>query len=373
MSELVTDTKFYADQKEEWGPGRRTVMLAFARGAQLSDNDIALMYNMKHKTVSARRCELWRLGFVEPVGMKKINRQRGQLWAATPAGLRQTDRLTGRKPVTQYKVGNVDLSQIECRVLNTLAGQWDVCDKFRAKVDLYSELASRFYGFPVDKSKPAERGTGKQLELSCGYGAGGPTIVRTARAGTYGPSVYLTDEQGIAARDLYRGTHPFVTALWERGGQILWSLLDGHSFDWGYPGQGQTHCMRVHDHRIFHVDTGLWLDYSSLQRVKLDDGQEIWRHRVANGYRKTYGARLIENVVQWLARLVISEAAVRVKYQLGYRIPLTVHDNIYTLIPANKGDPAEQLERIRQEVARTVPWLEACPIDAEAELGDALA
>jgi len=274
-----------------------------------------------------------------------------------------------------YKIGNVDLSQIECRVLNTLAGQWDVCDKFRAEVDLYSELASTFYGFPVDKSKPAERGTGKQLELSCGYGAGGRTIVRTARAGTYGPPVYLTDEQGVAARDLYRGTHPFVTALWERASQILWSLHDGHTFDWGYPGQSAD-CMRVHDHRIFHIDSGLWLDYSSLERVKVDTGErveEIWRHRVANGWRKTYGARLIENVVQWLARLVISQAAVRVKYQMGYRIPLTVHDNIYTLIPVNGGDPAEQLERIRQEVARPVPWLIDCPINADAELLEALA
>jgi len=100
----------------------------------------------------------------------------------------------------KYKLLKVDLSQIECRILNTIARQNDVVEKFRAGVDLYSELASQFYGFPVDKSKPAERGTGKQLELSCGYGAGGPTIVRTARAGTYGPPVYLSDERGVEER-----------------------------------------------------------------------------------------------------------------------------------------------------------------------------
>jgi hypothetical protein len=86
---LTEGSKFYADHRIAWGPGRRTVMLAFANGASLSDNDIAQRHNMKHKTVSARRTELWRLGFVTPVGMKKIKRQLGQIWTATPAGVAQ--------------------------------------------------------------------------------------------------------------------------------------------------------------------------------------------------------------------------------------------------------------------------------------------
>jgi hypothetical protein len=258
-----------------------------------------------------------------------------------------------------------------CRVLNTLAGQWDVVEKFRNRMDIYSELASQFYGRPIDKSKPAERGTGKQIELSCGYGAGGQTIVRTARAGTYGPPVHLTDEQGMQARDLYRGTHPAVESLWGFGEQVMWCLRDGHDLDWRPPGQAEP-CMSVHDHRIFGPG-GLWLDYSSLERVRLDTGEEIWRHKVRNAWRKTYGARLIQNIIELLARQVISQAMVRVKYQLGYRVPLTVHDNIYTLIPVNAGNLEGQLETICKEVAKPVPWLERCPIAAEAELLDGLA
>ena len=90
---ITEGSKFYADHKLQWGPGRRAVMLAFANGAELSDNDIAQRYSMKDKTVSARRTELWRLGFVLPVGMKKIKRQRGQVWAATPAGAAQIEVL----------------------------------------------------------------------------------------------------------------------------------------------------------------------------------------------------------------------------------------------------------------------------------------
>jgi hypothetical protein len=86
---VTEDSKFYADHKLQWGPGRRAVMLAFANGVELADEDIHQRYGMKRKTVSARRTELWRLGFVMPVGMKKIHRQRGQVWAATQAGVAQ--------------------------------------------------------------------------------------------------------------------------------------------------------------------------------------------------------------------------------------------------------------------------------------------
>lgn len=133
-------------------------------------------------------------------------------------------------------------------------------------------------------------------------------------------------------------------------------------------------CMTVHDKRIFGPGPDgdrLWLDFSSLERVRLESGEEIWRHRVRSGYRKTYGARLIENVIQWLARIVISDAMVRVA-DMGYKIPLTVHDDIIVLIP-NTPNAMNELEAIRREVERPIPWMAACPIMAEADLLDALA
>lgn len=265
-----------------------------------------------------------------------------------------------RKCWTMARLGKIDLSQIECRILNTFAGQWDIVEKFRNGVDLYSELASQFYGRPVDKSQPAERGTGKQLELSCGYGAGGPTIVRTARAGTYGPPVHLSDEQGLAARDLYRGTHRDVVKLWRTGDEMLGHLASGLTVPWG--------CVTIHDHRIFHEASGLWLDFSSLEWHTADDGDSFWRHRVRNGWRKTYGARLIENVIQWLARMKISDALVKIS-ALGLRIPLTVHDDVYTLVPAGSEHLFAQAVAIMKE---PIPWLSNCPINCEFELLDAL-
>jgi len=141
--------------------------------------------------------------------------------------------------------------------------------------------------------------------------------------------------------------------------------------------------MTIHDHRIFHNDSGLWLDFTSLE-YHTENGESYWRHRVRNGWRKTYGARLIENVVQWLARMVISQAMVRISNGLPtIRMPLTVHDDVFFLIPkaglripGNPGiyiTPKEILAELKKEMERPLTWLPECPISAEADLLETLA
>ena len=70
-----------------------------------------------------------------------------------------------------YVLVVADKSQIEARILNTLAEQWDVLTQFE-KGDPYSAMASTAYGYPVSKkTHPGERQVGKVLELGC-FGAG---------------------------------------------------------------------------------------------------------------------------------------------------------------------------------------------------------
>jgi hypothetical protein len=267
--------------------------------------------------------------------------------------------------MAQYRIGKIDLSQIECRILNTMAGQWDVVEKFRSGLDIYSELASQFYGYPVDKSKPSERGTGKQLELSCGYGAGASTIIRTARSGAYGPPVRLTDTQGLQARDLYRNTHPNVTALWKYADFILFYLRTGQECSWNLSPRGCN--LLIRDHRIFHP-CGLWLNYSTLRYD--EDGKDLF-YRVRSGWRKMYGARLIENVVQWLASLPIRYRMVEINRRFGWRIPLTVHDDVFMLVP-NTAQGLADFESAKALMSTPLDWLPECPIQCEGELMDAL-
>ena len=183
------------------------------------------------------------------------------------------------------KLGKIDLSQIECRLLTTWAREEAAVEKFRRGDDQYCETASIFYGRPITKDNVSERGLGKQIILSCGYGAGAATIVRTARNGTYGPPVILTLDEGLKLRNLYRNNHKMVCALWENLSIALFALYDGNELDLGP--------IQIADHRIW-APGGLWLDFTSL---KWDVKEKAWRHAVRGHERKTYGARVVQNCI----------------------------------------------------------------------------
>lgn len=259
-----------------------------------------------------------------------------------------------------YKLGVIDLSQIECRILNYFAGQWDVIEKFARKEDPYTGIASHFYGFEVTKAMPRERGMGKQLELSCGFGAGAFTIAVTAKKGTYGPPVVLTDEEALRARDTYRSTHPMVVALWKQADQILHILAGRGSCRWGP--------LRVDNGRIYGPNGG-WINYRTLEwHVNEESGESYWRLKTRRGWRKIYGGALVENVVQFMARIVMSQAMLRIN-AMGIKILNSTHDELTILLKI-----CPEIEEIFQaclaQMKQTPVWLPGIPLDAEGAYGD---
>lgn len=246
-----------------------------------------------------------------------------------------------------------DSSQIECRVLNWLAGERWVLDAFREKRDLYSEIATKFYNRPVDKRSPAERGLGKQIELSCGFGSGGPKICITAKRGTYGPPVILTPEQGMAARDLYRQTHPRVKQLWDTGLDMLGHLFAGRTIEWGP--------MVVRDHRLYGP-TGAWLDYTNLNYEGPGKyGKGDWSINTRKGKARIYGSKFIQNVVEFLSRLILAKAMLETAQY--WPVVWCTHDELVSVAPENEG--AACLQFMLNSLKTPPLWAPDLPLDAE--------
>lgn len=260
-----------------------------------------------------------------------------------------------------YLIADPDSSQIECRLLNTIAGQEDVVQAFREKRDIYSELASKFYGFEVTKADPERRGVGKQLELSCGYGAGIDSIIATAKRGSYGPPVYLSYEEGTRARDTYRDTHPCVTARWREAGRMISALAGTDKpVQWGP--------MLVHTGKI-ELPNGTFLHYPDLH---FDQATQEWRYsRRKNQYAKLYGGKLTENVVQALARVITFAAAARIIKQSGLKMVNREHDKLVFLVP-NDQYAAQTNEWLKQQMCVAPDWLPNIPLAAEGELKERL-
>jgi DNA polymerase bacteriophage-type len=254
-----------------------------------------------------------------------------------------------------FLLGILDFSQIECRILNYLAGQDDVIARFRAGEDPYTSLASRIYGRAITKDDPTERGTGKQAELSCGFGCGWRKFQRVAALGTYGPIVKLSDQEAETIVNIYRETHADVVAYWREAEVILARLNSGVKTQWGP--------VLCDNHRIW-LPNGAPLIYDTLRWEQSEEGSG-WKLQLRTGWTKLYGAKLVENVVQALARVVMSQAMIRLA--LMYDIALCSHDEIVVLIPED-GTQEDALAWCKGAMQMEPTWLPGIPIAVEAHL-----
>ena len=263
-----------------------------------------------------------------------------------------------------YLLAAPDSKQIECRILNTVAGQWDVIERFRSGADPYVALASAIYGRPITPADVAERGTGKQAELSCGYMAGAATFQRTAAKGTYGPAVKLRIEFAKRCVDLYRKAHPAIClrpdGYWSQAERMLIHLVNGSEERWGP--------LLIRDKRIW-LPNGLPIVYDTLKREDGIDPRGFgYRLNTRRGWVHMYSGKLVENVVQALARVKIAEDILEIQ-RGGLRVKGMSHDEAWILIP--QGAMAQQaLQWCGQVMSRPARWLPACPFAADLAMAE---
>ena len=253
-----------------------------------------------------------------------------------------------------YLIAAPDQAQGECRLLNWLAGQEDVVERFARGEDVYLPMASAFYKRKITKADKHERQVGKGIELGCGFGMGSPKLKGTlAKQG-----VMLSDDEAKLGVDTYRATHPAVVALWREAEKVLRQLADKQDFTW--------RIFTGRNGRLYHPNC-TWLDYSSLEwHTDEATGDRYWRVRSRDGWKKMYGAKLVENVIQWLSRIVTAEAMVMFQ-AAGYPIVGMSHDDIWTLCP--DANPDTHKARLIEIMSSTPSWAPGLPLGADCKIG----
>ena len=261
-------------------------------------------------------------------------------------------------PPEGYLILDPDLSQVECRVLSYLAGQEDSLEEFRRGEDPYLKLATAAYGYEVTKEMPKERGTGKQLRLSCGFQAGAKTIQRTARLGIYGPPVVIDLPEATRWRDIYRESSPRIVDYWKTAGRMIARIAGGDTLQWGP--------FTIRDKRVY-LPNGLRINYDTLEYyTDPETGEGNWRTKSRYGWSKLYSGKLTENLVQFAARCIASQAFIRIT-RLGYRIVNTEHDKHWVLIPRD-GQETQHVRIIHNEMVREPDWLPGIPLGCDCQL-----
>jgi DNA polymerase len=258
-----------------------------------------------------------------------------------------------------------DASQIECRFLEWFAGEEEALNEFRTGADPYCGIASEFYGRPITKADKPERGMGKQIRLSCGYGAGGNSIEATAKRGTYGPPVILEPGAGLVARDLYRRNRPGVVRTWAEGDEVLNRIGGGREFSWSW------NCLECHA----NGDGSGWIEGPTgtrmLYTLEYVAAERRWLRKTRRGWSRIWGGHLIENVIQYLARVYIGSCMVKVKSTFpALRLAWMSHDEVVYVVRQTTYDrtPEQYLDAVLSIMREPPPWAPDIPLDAEGSL-----
>lgn len=250
-----------------------------------------------------------------------------------------------------------DAAQIEARMSAWFCGCKALVDAFANGDDVYSIFASTVFGYEVKKAThPAERFIGKTGILGLGYGVSWPNFQRTVllqSSQQVGTEIRLTDEEAQNIVGIYRRTYHEIPAMWRRLDAAISSMAIDGTFSIGPVWS---------DHQTIVLPNGLRLFYDDLRRET--DG---WVFTYGGKTKKIYGAKLLENIIQALARCATFEAALRIYKRTGYGFKLQVHDELVYLPKASEAEELKQV--VVEEMARTPGWAPGLPLAAEASIG----
>jgi len=258
-----------------------------------------------------------------------------------------------------------DSAQIEARVVAWLAGEEDLVEDFKENVDIYSKFATEVYGYAIQKeTHPTERFVGKTCILGLGYGMGAEKFKGTLKIGVGGISVDLPLSESQRVVKLYRDKYPYISSLWKQGQEALEAMIAGNEYY--LSNKLQLKCV---DNKIW-LPNGMFVNYPNLRK----SGNEFL-YDSRYGANKIYGGKVIENVVQALARIVVFDQMAKIDQQFRkrdkkserYKVCLTVHDEVVAVVPESN---VEKAKKFMEKVMAVPPqWCSDLPVSCEANFG----
>jgi len=254
-----------------------------------------------------------------------------------------------------------DSSQIEARTLAWLAEQEDLVTAFANGEDVYKIMAAKIYRKDEKDITKDERFVGKTTILGAGYGMGAAKF--QAQLKNFGVNTELAECQHIIST--YRDTYEHVPELWQEAGSAIKAMVDNKTTT-----LGRKDVLLVDGAKGIRLPNGLYLHYPNLRE---HEDEETKKREIVYDTKKgkaviptrIYGGKLIENVCQALARIVIGEQMLKVARR--YRPVMTVHDAIAVLAPEDTADEAQAY--VEKCMKMRPAWGMDLPLNCEAGHG----
>ncbi len=261
-------------------------------------------------------------------------------------------------PKQNHRFIVADFSAIEARVVAWLAGETWVLDAFENGSDIYCETASRMFRVPVKKHgvNGHLRQKGKQCTLSCSYGGsvGALKAMGAIEAG-------MREEELKPLVEAWRNANPHIVQLWNEVGNAAKKAIKEKTT---VPLGKITY---IYERGILFIQlpSGRRLSYIKPRIGTNRFGGESITYMGIGASKKwerleTFGGKLVENIVQAIARDLLAFAMMNVT-KAGYDIVFTVHDEIICEVPEGQGSVDEmcKLMSVNPE------WADGLPLAAD--------
>jgi len=264
-----------------------------------------------------------------------------------------------------------DFSAIEARVIAWLAGEQWRLDVFNGHGQIYEASASMMFGLPIEQCQKVEKGgrpgiraKGKVAELALGY-QGSVGALRTMG----GERMGLVESEMKAIVEKWREANPAIVKLWKQVEACAMQAMKTR---------------RVIEHKSgllrFHYN-------GESLRIQLPSGRALcyWRPVFGKnkfekqcikyrgtvqatrqwGYIDTYGGKLVENIVQAVARDLLAFSLRELDAE-GFEIVMHVHDEAVCEIDTL--GQAGTLETMCEIMAQNPSWSTGLPLAADGYL-----
>lgn len=251
-----------------------------------------------------------------------------------------------------------DFSAIEARVIAWLAGEEWRLNVFRRGEDIYCASASQMFHLPVEKHgiNGHLRQKGKVAELALGYQGGFGAIKRMDTAGS------IPDDEIPIIIQNWREASPRICKLWYTMEAAVKTCIKErrpikiqHGIVFSYE-EGILFIKLPSGRRIAYWDAKLQVMGDGKEHITyagVDQDTKRW------GRQETYGGKLVENVVQAVARDCLAVNIMRVQAK-GYNIVMHIHDEMVVEVPED--DAANAFQQISDCMGTAVPWAPELPL-----------
>ena len=276
--------------------------------------------------------------------------------------------------------GNVlidaDFSAIEARVISWLADEEWRLEVFRTHGKIYEASASQMFGVPLERIRKGNpeyslRQRGKVAELALGYQGGVPAM-RQMDTGKL--LADLPDEEIKDIVDKWRNTNPKIRNLWysfndaairviQNGGSLRVRCC---TFARECDCIRGTTCMTISlpsGRKLYYVEPSVGENRwggPSITYMGVNDKNK-W------GRIETYGGKLVENVVQAIARDCLAQAIEHLE-AAGLPVVFHIHDEVVIDTAAFDTNDA-MLDKVVKIMSTPIPWAEGLPLGADGWVG----